>query len=215
MVRCNFKIFIVSLFLVFLVSFTPSLIADQKVSNQPSINKSIPQSTIQNLSSTSIGKPKFEKSELIQKTKKLQIPFVANEGQTDEKVAFYANTFGGTVFVTKNGEIVYALPNNSSELGVRSLESEGKRQGTCRGVVSTPVHDSEASIQECRGEWHSPNAISPLKRGAGGVSERSQKGSKGDPNALLMLSPEPNISQSVIYQHCIHTAKVIAYALQN
>lgn len=42
-----------------------------------------------------------------QKTKKLQIPFITNEGQTYEKVKFYANTFGGTVFVTKEGEIVY------------------------------------------------------------------------------------------------------------
>ncbi|MCF6149048.1 MAG: hypothetical protein E3K37_10345 [Candidatus Kuenenia sp.] len=28
-----------------------------------------------------------------QKIKKLQIQFIANEGQTDEKVKFYANTF--------------------------------------------------------------------------------------------------------------------------
>ncbi len=30
--------------------------------------------------------------------------------QVDEKVRFYANTFGGTVFVTNDGEIVYSLP---------------------------------------------------------------------------------------------------------
>ena len=40
------------------------------------------------------------------------MPFIANEGQVDERVAFYAKTFGGTVFVTKNGEIVYALPKS-------------------------------------------------------------------------------------------------------
>ena len=51
------------------------------------------------------------KAEVMQKTKKLQMPFIANEGQTDEWVMFYANTFGGTVFVTKTGEIVYALPD--------------------------------------------------------------------------------------------------------
>lgn len=55
------------------------------------------------------------KTEIIQKTKSLQIPFVANDGQTDERVRFYANTFGGTVFVTKDGEIVYALPEVKSE----------------------------------------------------------------------------------------------------
>lgn len=111
MVRCNFKIFIVSVFLLFLVSFTPSLLADQKVSNQPS------------------------KTEVIQKTQKLQIPFIANDGQTNEKVKFYANTFGGTVFVTKEGEIVYALPTSKSgelrdersKAGRQKLEDRGKK----------------------------------------------------------------------------------------
>lgn len=40
----------------------------------------------------------------------LSIPFIANTGQTDPKVAYYAQTFSGTVFVTKSGEVVYALP---------------------------------------------------------------------------------------------------------
>src|SRR3989339_859566 len=53
------------------------------------------------------------KEDIMQKTRKLRIPFIANEGQTDERVAFYANTFGGSVFVTKDGEIVYALPKSS------------------------------------------------------------------------------------------------------
>ena len=70
------------------------------------------------------GKP--SQAEVIQKTKTLQVPFIANNGQMDEQVRFYAKTFGGTVFVTKEGEIVYALPNNSSELGVQRFESEDK-----------------------------------------------------------------------------------------
>ena len=41
---------------------------------------------------------------------KMRVPFIANEGQMDERVAFYADTFGGTVYVTKKGEIVYSLP---------------------------------------------------------------------------------------------------------
>ena len=40
----------------------------------------------------------------------LPMPFIANLGQTDERVRFYAKTFGGTVFITNNGEIVYSLP---------------------------------------------------------------------------------------------------------
>jgi parallel beta-helix repeat protein len=37
------------------------------------------------------------------------IPFVANSGQHDERVAYSANIFAGTLFVTKEGQIVYSL----------------------------------------------------------------------------------------------------------
>ena len=36
-----------------------------------------------------------------------RIAFLANVGQADEMVKFYANTFAGSVFVAKEGEIVY------------------------------------------------------------------------------------------------------------
>ncbi|MGH2620771.1 MAG: hypothetical protein ACRDHG_09405 [Anaerolineales bacterium] len=39
----------------------------------------------------------------------LRVPFVANMGQADPAVAFSASMLGGTVFVTRAGEIVYAL----------------------------------------------------------------------------------------------------------
>ncbi len=50
------------------------------------------------------------KKEVVLNTRKLRIPFIANKGQMNERVAFYANTFGGSIFVTKAGEIVYSLP---------------------------------------------------------------------------------------------------------
>lgn len=50
------------------------------------------------------------KIEVVQKIKRLQIPFVVNKGQINETIKFYATTFGGTVFITKEGEIVYSLP---------------------------------------------------------------------------------------------------------
>ncbi|HZI67238.1 MAG TPA: hypothetical protein VFF17_11785, partial [Thermoanaerobaculia bacterium] len=40
----------------------------------------------------------------------LAIPFVANAGQADPAVAYSAQTFAGTVFVTRDGRIVYSLP---------------------------------------------------------------------------------------------------------
>ena len=51
-----------------------------------------------------------KKVEVSAKMATMRIPFIANQGQLDEQVAFYAKTFGGTVFVTKQGELVYALP---------------------------------------------------------------------------------------------------------
>ena len=56
---------------------------------------------------------KPSKEDVAHKMQRIQILFVANNGQVDAQVKSYASTFGGTVFVTKEGEIVYALPNNS------------------------------------------------------------------------------------------------------
>src|SRR5262245_58931259 len=49
-------------------------------------------------------------AEVARQVDRLAIPFVANTGQSDPRVAYYASTFSGTVFVTKEGELVYALP---------------------------------------------------------------------------------------------------------
>jgi len=76
------------------------------------------------------------KSDVIEKTKRLHIPFIANEGQVDERVAFYARTFGGTVFVTKDGQIVYSLPKAKKEgktLDVGVIKEEFVN-GTIKGV---------------------------------------------------------------------------------
>ncbi|MCD4745779.1 MAG: hypothetical protein K8R58_05725 [Bacteroidales bacterium] len=45
----------------------------------------------------------------------LPIPFIANRGQIDNNVKFYTDFFGGTVFITKNGEIVYSFINIEKE----------------------------------------------------------------------------------------------------
>jgi len=40
----------------------------------------------------------------------LKLPFIANQGQHDQSVRFYARTCGGTAFITDDGGIVYSLP---------------------------------------------------------------------------------------------------------
>ena len=62
--------------------------------------------------------------ETLSKVQKLSIPFIPNQGQTDKRVKFYANTFGGSVFVTEKGEIIYSLPKIERER--KSLRREGK-----------------------------------------------------------------------------------------
>ena len=46
----------------------------------------------------------------LKKMAALSVPFVPNAGQWDAKAAFAAQTFAGTLFVTKQGELVYSLP---------------------------------------------------------------------------------------------------------
>ena len=53
----------------------------------------------------------------------VRMPFVANAGQVDARVAYYAPTFAGTVFVTRQGEVVYALPGTRGESG----QARGRR----------------------------------------------------------------------------------------
>lgn len=43
----------------------------------------------------------------------IRLPFVANEGEADPRVAFTAYTFGGPLFVTRDGSLVYNLPERS------------------------------------------------------------------------------------------------------
>jgi len=55
----------------------------------------------------------------------LRIPFVKNVGQKNKAVKFYAKTFGGTLFVTKDGKLVYSIPkfkDNNVEGGVALRE---------------------------------------------------------------------------------------------
>ena len=39
----------------------------------------------------------------------LSVPFVENKGQIDESVAFYAKTLSSTLFITRDGEMVYGF----------------------------------------------------------------------------------------------------------
>src|SRR5262245_48707700 len=58
---------------------------------------------------------------------RVAVPFVANAGQSDPRVAYYAPTFSGTVFVTGEGDLVYALttPGHRAEAADRQEPASG------------------------------------------------------------------------------------------
>jgi hypothetical protein len=69
----------------------------------------------------------------------LQIPFIKNEGQAHTDVGFYTRSRGGTVFVTKKGELVFSLPQASDKdpkrvvikevlYGAKATRPRGKQQ---------------------------------------------------------------------------------------
>src|SRR5687768_5684780 len=62
------------------------------------------------LESGSYEKPQTREQRVSERLAAVRIPFVANSGQTDPAVAYHASTFAGTVFVTRDGQIVYSLP---------------------------------------------------------------------------------------------------------
>ncbi len=95
--------------------------------------------------------PAIEKEELVRKARGIQIPFVANDGQTDERVGFYANTFGGTVFVTKDGEIVYALPK-SGDTEYGEIYRKGAREGDLIGNSKFETRNQKPEIKNPQSE---------------------------------------------------------------
>ena len=110
----------------------------------------------------------IDKAAFAQKTQKLQMPFIANKGRVDEQVRFYAKTFGGTVFVTKDGEIVYALPNNRSDVETQCLASlvhspKGIRDkvGMLHDYhVSDIMHPASWIVDHDKSEFQNPKSTS-------------------------------------------------------
>ncbi|MCP4547497.1 MAG: T9SS type A sorting domain-containing protein [bacterium] len=84
------------------------------------------------------------------------IPFIQNVGQVDSEVRFYAQTFSGTVFVTDQNEIVYALPNRSLQhtgLALKEFFVNGKANSLA-GEMASPTKVSYFHDQD-RDGWKS------------------------------------------------------------
>jgi hypothetical protein len=69
----------------------------------------------------------------------VSVPFIANAGQTDAAVAFYASTFAGRVFVTRDGRIVYSLPGQSAGPKGEPQGRPGKAASAGWSLTEAPV----------------------------------------------------------------------------
>jgi hypothetical protein len=56
------------------------------------------------------------------------VPFAVNAGQWDDRVSFAAQTFAGTAFVTRRGELVYSLPAPRTTRDVALTDESPKAQ---------------------------------------------------------------------------------------
>ncbi len=68
------------------------------------------------LEPTKLTHSKLKEQQVRAKLSNVSIPFIQNTGQTNKQVSFYAKTFAGTVFITKDGQIVYSLPAKDKKI---------------------------------------------------------------------------------------------------
>jgi Beta-propeller repeat len=79
-----------------------------------------------------------------QKLAKVQIPFIANQGQSDKDVKFYARTFAGTVSVTETGQLVYSFPKLEDKKRVAGVTLKEELVG---GKVTEVKGESQAKTK--------------------------------------------------------------------
>jgi hypothetical protein len=79
------------------------------------------------------------KEQILKKAYHVQVPFVENKGQIDNKeVRFYAKTFGGTIFVEKNGCLTYSIPAKDKK-GVVIKEIFTEKTVKLEGLEPSPT----------------------------------------------------------------------------
>jgi len=67
-----------------------------------------------------------DKQKILEKVYDLGMPFIANQGQVAKEVGFYGKTFGGTVYVTRQGEMVYFLTKKEQDQAFAKRDKEKK-----------------------------------------------------------------------------------------
>lgn len=126
---------------------------------------------------------------------KLQMPFIGNYGQTDKRVLFYAQTFGGTVFVNNDGEIVYTLPK------AKGGELKDERV-TAVGVTNNEL-DARVGGQSPENGELGEKACTPLKRGGGGVSNYAKQELNHPIQKSKIYHLQPELRWLAIKEKCV------------
>ena len=69
-----------------------------------------------------------QKTRMLHKAYRMQIPFIENQGQMgNDKVSFYAKTFGGTFFVEKDGTLTYSFSSeDKGSVVIKEVVTEKK-----------------------------------------------------------------------------------------
>ncbi|MHB1042661.1 MAG: DUF7948 domain-containing protein [Eubacteriales bacterium] len=87
------------------------------------------------------------RSGLKEKTASLRLPFIFNQGQiAGDSIKFYAKTFGGTVYVTMDGELVYSLPKFEEKANDKAKDRLFKHQA--EDITSQPNITKGWSLKE-------------------------------------------------------------------
>jgi hypothetical protein len=110
----------------------------------------------------------------LDKIAKLSVPFVPNAGQWDVRAAFAAKTFAGTLFVTKQGELVYSLPGKPVEVGANSTALGGVVGAGSTALGSAYEATSSRRLQEHR----------PIERTSGWVLSETLVDRNGQPRRM-------------------------------
>ena len=91
-------------------------------------------------------------TEVIQKAQGIQLPFIRNEDQMDDAVAFFANTFQGGVFVTKRGELVYSLKERRDEAPAENPNTGAEKghEGAASGLPHPTGNGQDVALEQVK-----------------------------------------------------------------
>jgi hypothetical protein len=116
-----------------------------------------------------------------QKLAAMSVPFIPNAGQWDAKAAFAAQTFAGTLFVTKAGELVYSLPGKPINVGAGATALQSQHEAMPSRRLQRNVVADLATLSGVR---LSDAKSSPTTRTPGWVLSETLVDAKGNPRSM-------------------------------